>query len=185
MKRLALAFLTFALLANGCGRRTTRPSSVPTTPPRPSGRPQLKLYFINTEQRTWHPEPVELRCRTPEDCAKEIVDRLQEAPSKETTAPVPPKARVLSAKLQQGILTVNLSKEYRAPKFWVGSEHEYLALYGLVNSLTELEGVRKVKVLIEGKVVESLGGHEDVTEPLERDLTAVEPAPASGKPGKL
>ena len=44
-----------------------------------------------------------------------------------------------------------------------------MTLNSIANTLTELDSIDKVQLLIEGKKVESLVGHWDTTVPLERN----------------
>ena len=49
-----------------------------------------------------------------------------------------------------------------------GSTGEEMLVGSIVNTLTEFPEVKKVRILIDGKSVESLSGHMDLTEPLTR-----------------
>jgi len=49
-----------------------------------------------------------------------------------------------------------------------GSATEALLVGAVVNTLTEFSDIHKVKILVEGKKVETLTGHMDVSEPLSR-----------------
>lgn len=49
-----------------------------------------------------------------------------------------------------------------------GSATEALLVGAVVNTLTEFSDIHKVQILVEGKKVESLTGHMDVSEPLSR-----------------
>jgi germination protein M len=55
-----------------------------------------------------------------------------------------------------------------------GTQAELLTVYAIVNSLTtNLQGVQRVQLLIDGKEADSLAGHVDVRRPLERDTSLV------------
>jgi len=92
---------------------------------------------------------------------------------------LPPTTRVLGTRLESGVLTVNLSKEViiDAPSLATGAEGEVLALAALADTMTELPGVVKVKLLVEGKdrgmvdgrAVEDFWGHVGLPEQLERN----------------
>lgn len=49
-----------------------------------------------------------------------------------------------------------------------GSATERLIVGAIVNTLTEFPEIHKVQILVEGKVVDTLNGHMDVSEPLSR-----------------
>ena len=60
-----------------------------------------------------------------------------------------------------------------------GSTGEILTVFSVVNTLTEIPGVRKVAWRIEGQPVETLVGHLDLSRPVERDPSLiVEVAPS-------
>jgi hypothetical protein len=63
-----------------------------------------------------------------------------------------------------------------------GTHAELLTVYALVNTITtNLQGVQRVQLLVDGKETDSVAGHVDVRRPLERDMAYVrqEPPPAS------
>ena len=54
-------------------------------------------------------------------------------------------------------------------------------MYAVVNTITtNLQGVQRVQLLVDGNEADSVAGHVDVRRPLERDLAYVrqEPPPA-------
>ena len=62
-----------------------------------------------------------------------------------------------------------------------GMPAELLTVYAIVNTITtNLQGVQRVQLLVDGKEADSVAGHVDVRRPLERDLSFVrqEPPPA-------
>lgn len=82
-----------------------------------------------------------------------------------------PETQVLDFKLENGLATVNLNRH--ATQLNVGAQGEYLAVASIVNTLTKLPDVYRVKILIEGKEVESLAGHVDLTGIFEYDNRVV------------
>lgn len=57
-----------------------------------------------------------------------------------------------------------------------GSAGELITVYSVVNTLTELPGVKEVRWLIDGQAVESLAGHLDLSRPVARsDEIIVDP----------
>lgn len=86
--------------------------------------------------------------------------------------PIPKGTRLLGISLKDGIVYVNFSEELKK-NHPGGSLGELLTIYSVVNTLTEFPEVRKVQILINGAVLETLAGHIDLTSPLERDLSIV------------
>lgn len=92
---------------------------------------------------------------------------------------LPPTTKVLGTRLEGGVLIVDFSKEIilDAPTLGTGAEGEALALASLANTMTELPGVERVRVLVEGKdsgpvdgrAVEDFWGHVGLPEYLERN----------------
>ncbi|MCX7779994.1 MAG: GerMN domain-containing protein [Negativicutes bacterium] len=90
----------------------------------------------------------------------------------------PPKSSDLVAVLPQGTKVRGISvKDHIAQVDFSsaivknnagGSATEMLAVGAIVNTLTEFPDIHKVQILIEGKKVETLTGHMDVSEPLSR-----------------
>lgn len=94
---------------------------------------------------------------------------------------IPNGTRILAPiKTKQGIAIVNLSKEF-IENFSGGSDQEALTLNSIVHTLVHNSGgkVEKVQLLVEGEKVETLGGHFDLTEPIEADSTLLRPGNAN------
>ncbi|MBQ5389910.1 MAG: GerMN domain-containing protein, partial [Anaerovibrio sp.] len=49
-----------------------------------------------------------------------------------------------------------------------GSTGEEMLVGSLVNTLTEFPEIKKVQILVEGKEIDSLSGHLDLSRPVER-----------------
>lgn len=71
---------------------------------------------------------------------------------------LPGRARVLSVSFSNGCATVDISREL-IEDFRGGGRSEELALYALVNTLTELTEVNSVRITVEGRRDVSLAGH--------------------------
>lgn len=78
---------------------------------------------------------------------------------------LPQQARLLGVEVRDGVAYVNLSDSARV----AGTAGERAAVLSLVLTLTELDGVDRVQVLIEGRTGVSLGGHFLWSEPIGRE----------------
>lgn len=87
----------------------------------------------------------------------------------------PRDTRVLSLSIKNGLAIVNLNQQ--AGRINVGSQGEALAIASIVNTLTKFPDVYRVKLLIEGKEVESLAGHVDTTGTFSYNDQMVDPIP--------
>ncbi len=68
---------------------------------------------------------------------------------------IPSETKIISVETKDGICFVNLSSEF-ITKHADGSAAEAFTIYAIVNSLTELDSVKSVQFLIEGKKVDLL-----------------------------
>ena len=90
--------------------------------------------------------------------------------------PLPEGTRVLGLQVSHGAATANFSSEF-VSRFAGGTDNEAVVVYSVVNTLTSLPGIDRVRILVEGKPIESVGGHLDVSGPLRADNELVIPAP--------
>jgi spore germination protein GerM len=106
--------------------------------------------------------------------AEEIVEAFLSGPSNRGKSDIPPGTKVLGLYFgTDGILYVDLSDEFRR-NFHGDALSEFLLLKGLYESIiSNVMGVDDVKILIEGKEMESIGGHLYALYPLKTTLTEV------------
>ena len=101
-----------------------------------------------------------------------IVDEIIKGPSVANNISVIPQGvKVLSVETKNRVCFVNLSKEF-IDKFSGGSSGEVLTVYSIVNSLTELDTVGSVQLLIEGEKKDTLS-HMAINEPIARDKSVI------------
>ena len=86
-------------------------------------------------------------------------------------ATLPPGTKVLSVETKEKICFVNFTKEC-AEKIGGSSSESTMAIYSVVNSLTELPEIEQVQFLIDGEKTEWLGEY-DVSEPFARDESII------------
>ncbi|GBC97783.1 hypothetical protein HRbin17_00274 [bacterium HR17] len=114
--------------------------------------------------------PIMLTGLTLERAVTELVQRLQ-APEESGADPaLPPDARLRQVRRDGDMLVLDFDDKLTTPSFWAGSEVAHLRLQALVHTLTSLPGIRRVRVTVNGRTPD-LGGHEDLSEPLEPDPT--------------
>lgn len=148
-----------------------------------TGRPH-----IGTVERTERPiETVKVYHVVIEDGNPKIRPRRQEVPAgenaietamrslvtqgsgKDMSNPIPEGTRLLGLDVRDGLATVNFSKEF-VENFKGGSTGEALVIGTILRTLGQFPEVRQVRILVEGKAIESLG-HLDLSVPL--DVNAV------------
>lgn len=172
---LAVAgLLVLALFFAGCGgSREAKPAPVQNQPPAkdaPKEAPKeapvkIILYFSDSQAEKLVPEEREV-VKGGLPLEEIIVRELIRGPEKKGLfKTIPESARLLSLSVKDGVAHVNFSREIQT-KHWGGSAGEGMTVYSVVNSLTQLEGIKKVQFLVEGRKVESLLGHMDTSEPV-------------------
>ena len=80
---------------------------------------------------------------------------------------MPKGTKILSVKIDNEIATVDFSKEFKS-NFSGGSTGEVMLIGSIVNTLTEFDNIKAVRFTVEGRQLESLAGHLDLTTPQKR-----------------
>ncbi len=86
---------------------------------------------------------------------------------KEGIAIIPKNTKLLSVKVNNGVATVDFSKEFKS-NFAGGSTNEIMLIGSIVDTLTQFDDVKSVQFTIEGKKLDALSGHLDLTVPQTR-----------------
>lgn len=86
---------------------------------------------------------------------------------KKLTAVFPKKAKLRKVSVSGGVAKVDFDKNLISG-FVGGSTGEEMLVGSLVNTLTEFSEIKKVQILVEGKEIDSLSGHLDLSRPVER-----------------
>lgn len=105
---------------------------------------------------------------TPEGLWEELIL----ASRQEKISTIPPDTKLLAVQKEGGVLVLNLSHHLTRGES-LGSTAEMARVYSIVNTMAQLQGVEAVQILIEGRTVESLAGHIDLTGPLTPDYSLV------------
>lgn len=140
----------------------------PVVSPEPKKYKTVKLYFSNEDATALAAEGREIEVSPNQPEEKGIMEQLIAGPKKQgLNATVPPETKIRDiTTTEDGICYVDLSSEF-VTKHNGGSSEELLTIYSIVNSLAELENVKKVQFLIEGEKQEEYKGHVDFSKPFE------------------
>jgi spore germination protein GerM len=181
--------LTLALAAGLLAAGASCNNSPAPSPGEPSPAPPLTTPAPqvpeNTENMVAPPKKTDPKSETTTVYKKDgekLTEVTVKAPSKEATpeekalaalsamaegegAPLPKGTKALSVKIDGELATVDLSKEFRE-NFSGGSTEEAQTINAVVNTVGQFEGVKKVQFLVEGQKVESLGGGQELLDPL-------------------
>lgn len=129
----------------------------------------LDIYFDSSSDEKKVEIAKEERVIQKEELLGELImHELIKGPSVESKLkPVLPKeTRLLSFSIKDNIAYVNLSKE---AKVSMTKSKEEASLKSIANSLTQLPSIVKIKLLVENKEVDSLGGNYDVSKPFGKE----------------
>ncbi len=132
---------------------------------------KTKIYFSDDQEMNLIAENLTLADGSDvEKAAQEVIAALIAGPKNSSLLPtIPSGTRLLGVKVSNGLATVDFSAELR-DNHSGGSSGENMTVYSIVDSLTELKGIDRVQILIEGQKVDTLAGHIDLQEPLESDF---------------
>lgn len=126
----------------------------------------MELYFMEVteadfklgkETRTFEKQPG----------ARELMEELLKGPQDDKLSRIiPEETRILDLRVENGIAYLDLSSEIATANY--GSQTEGVLLSSIVWTLTQLEEIEAVQILVEGEIVDSLGGHFSASIPLTR-----------------
>lgn len=130
---------------------------------------QVVLYFGSKDGQYLVKEVREIP--KVEGIARATLEELLKGPGPESNLvqTVPNGTRLLDINIKpDGLAIVSFSGELKA-KHWGGSAGEGNTVYSIVNTLAQFPSVQRVQILIDNQVVETLAGHMDISQPLERN----------------
>lgn len=136
---------------------------------------RVAIYFVDISNEKI--VPYEVRLPNPKIkpmlAMQHLVNYLVNPAGHSLINTLPPGTEVRSLRFDDGTIVVDFNSNFINPQHWSGSEIAYLRLQALVHSLVSVYGVNRAKILVNGKVPNSLGGHEDLSEPIEPDPSVI------------
>ncbi|NLB73032.1 MAG: N-acetylmuramoyl-L-alanine amidase [Firmicutes bacterium] len=107
--------------------------------------------------------------------ASRVVQELIKGPARGSVlCPTLPRGTSLkSVKIVDNVAYVDFSKEI-TENHWGGSRAEELTVYSIVNTLTDVPGIKEVQILIEGLVSSTIAGHIILDKPLSPNFDIIE-----------
>ncbi len=163
----ALAVVVVALLLAIWNFKMPKPDKKPT--PTEMKQWQVTVCYPDLKASKLVRLTISIGAASEERVVHEIFERLKLPEGNELSPAVPQKAKLLSVEREGDVLVLNVSSDFTEPQFWQGSDVAHLRLQAIVHSLTSLPKTRAVKILVNGQVPEALGGHEELSEPIEPD----------------
>lgn len=130
---------------------------------------KITLYFSDDQARYLVPETREVAVS--QDIAKVAMEELAKGPKEQghyQTIPSTTKVNKVTVN-DSDIAFVDFSKEFVSGNPG-GSTGEIMAVYSVVDTLTELPGtsIKSVKFLVDGKQIDTITGHLDLSDPVTR-----------------
>lgn len=137
---------------------------------RATSEEELTLYFLETTETDFYLKPE--KRNVPEDqlTPTRALEELIKGPKagSDLKSVLPEGTKLLGLDVKDGTAEVNFNSAFMR-NMNAGSQLEEIILLAVVNTLTEFPEIEKVQFLIEGQVVESIGGHVETDKPLTRN----------------
>ena len=128
----------------------------------------VTVYFPNEQGTKLLASARKIQTSAAKDKYTAALEALLAGPQdKGQTAIVPKKTQLRSVTLKNSTAVVNFSKELQT-NFVGGSTGEEMLVGSIVDTLTEFPEVKNVHILVEGKNIETLSGHMDLSVPISR-----------------
>lgn len=129
----------------------------------------LSLYFDGTKDES-NPkvEEQEIQVNGEEIVGQYLIQALIQGPSqKGSLAPILPKdTKLLSFDIKDDIAIINLSKEAVVN---MSVAKEEATLEGITATITQIPNIKKVNILIENQMINSLGGNFNISKPFTKE----------------
>lgn len=182
-KCILLALLLLTSLLAGCAGEAPTSSTTPAVPSQQGtvaspGTPTAKtevmpltVYYATKDAMYLVPEMHRVpRNSHPAQTAVELL--LIEPQNQELVRVLPTGTKLKSLAIKENIAYVNFSEQL-IKNNQGGSAAEILQVSSIVNTLTEFPDIHQVQILVEGKKVETISGHVDISEPLSRSTDII------------
>ena len=130
----------------------------------------ISLYFA--DENIAHLKAEKRTFSNDENLAKSVVQAIIDGPQNtDLCSLIPGDTEINSIKLSGDVCTLDLNDEFT--NFTGGTSMENLAVFSLVNSLCEVDGVSKVKINIDGNKKAMFGGHYSLEDMFSKDVSLV------------
>jgi len=160
---LLVLIISLALVSGGCTRVA-----------------EVKLYFAKYEDNSMYLVPELRKIKKDDNFYKTVLEELISGPKSEQLYPVlPSMVKVNSVKLEEDLAIADFSKEIITDISEIphSSATEILAIFSIVDTLTEFDEITKVRITVEGKrqgeieglYIEDFWGHVGIYEDFERN----------------
>ena len=147
----------------------------------------VTLYFAKCTETDFYLKPETRKIISDKNLYKKVLEELVKGPqNKELYPTLPSSTKINSVVVEDELATVDLGKEIITDNSEIphSSTTEILAIYSIVNTLTEFEDIKRVKITIDGmesgKIdgmnIEDFWGHVGIYEEFTRNEDIIEKA---------
>lgn len=167
-------FFIFALHLTACDRMTTEPQTrVPeknefliqssTEQNQTAMKKNWDLYYMHVTDTTFALMP-EKRALKANATFSELMEALLKGPQSDLEALIPIQTKLKGVEVKNNIAYLDFTKDLIMGNY--GSETEMLTIQSIVKTMKQFEEVDAVQILVEGSILDTLGGHVDISEPI-------------------
>ncbi len=129
---------------------------------------EVTVYYPSYIDGLLHPETRRIyQTESTTDQAKQTITALLKGPTEEgLTQIIPPESRLREIFMDaQGTAYIDFSSEFGV-NLKGGTSNELMLVYSIVNTLTDnFEDIKRVRILLDGREIQTLCGHLDLTIP--------------------
>lgn len=163
---ISLIVTIFMLAACGAGgQEKHNEATQPTAPAAEPKKQKVLVYYSNNDLTAMQKEEHEIAYATDEEKYKVVMGLLGK-PAKPENQPLWPNFAYHSIKLgEDGQLAIDADSKNQ---YNLGSSGELMAIEALRMTMFQFPEVKTIQILQDGKPVESLMGHVDVSQPIPR-----------------
>lgn len=175
---LVISLLALVMFTSGCEQKAPQDATVDNktntakteTKTKTNNNDQTEnivVYFPNEDATALIPEIRSVKNGTNDVLIASINDLLTGTKKNGSVNIIPKGTKLYGLEVKNKIAYVNFSKEL-VKNFNGGSTGEIFLVGSIVNTLTEFPEVTSVVFMVEGKPVDTIAGHMDLTEPVKR-----------------
>jgi len=139
----------------------------PAPDPAAGERVRVALYFGDAMAQFTVPEDREIELHGKPLVVRVLEELIAGPKTPGLHATLPQGTRVRSATVEGGVARVDFSREL-VDNHPGGSTGEFMTFNAILYTLTDLEGVRGITILVEGTLLDTLAGHMDLGENMGR-----------------
>lgn len=154
MKRILILLLVIVVILCGCSGKNNDSGDVVVEPSTEQMEEKdVILYFADSQAEYVVPEHRIIKLSkdiSDEDYAKIVLEELIKGPKDENLyRTIPEEVKVLNVDIENDTIYIDFSEEMHT-KHWGGAAGEDMTISSLVNTMTELEGIKYVLPSVEG-----------------------------------